>query len=150
MLNSILANCYERDIRKLIEEVNLFRSEEDLWRTQGSVKNSCGNLVLHIIGGLNFLIGATLVHTGYVRDRDQEFIRKGVERKDLVAQLEELIPMINETVNALTQEHMKAEFPIFFDKPKTSTSYVLVQLLAHLNYHLGQVNYLRRILEQTT
>ena len=140
-------NFYERDIRKLIEEVNLFNNEEDLWRTEGSVKNSCGNLVLHIIGGLNHFIGATLAHTGYVRDRDQEFIRKGVERKDLIAQLEALIPMINKTVNALTREDMEAEFPIFFDKPKTSASYVLVQLLLHLNYHLGQVNYLRRILE---
>ena len=111
------------------------------------MKNSCGNLVLHIIGGLNHLIGATLAHTGYVRDRDQEFIRKGVERKDVIVQLEELIPMIEKTVNALTQEDLDAEYPIFFDKPKTSTSYVLVQLLLHLNYHLGQVNYLRRILQ---
>jgi hypothetical protein len=147
MLSSVLANFYERDIRKLIEEVNLFRNEEDLWRTQGFVKNPAGNLVLHIIGGLNHFIGATLAQTGYVRDRDHEFIRKGVERKDLVAQLEELIPMINKTVNALTQEQMEAEYPIFFDKPKTSTSYVLLQLLLHLNYHLGQINYLRRIFE---
>jgi len=147
MLNNVLANFYERDIRKLIEEVNLFKNEEDLWRTQGSVKNSGGNLVLHIIGGMNYLIGATLAQTGYVRDRDQEFIRKDVARKDLVAQLAELIPMINETLIALTPEQMEAEFPIFFDKPKTSVSYVLVQLLSHLNYHLGQVNYLRRIFE---
>ena len=147
MPNKVLADFYERDIRKLIEEINLFRNEENLWRTGGSVKNSSGNLVLHIIGGTNHLIGATLAQTGYVRDRDQEFIRKGVAREDLVAQLEELIPMINKTVNALTPEHMEAEYPIFFDKPKTSTHYVLVQLLLHLNYHLGQVNYLRRILE---
>ena len=147
MLNRVLANFYERDIRKLIEEVNLFSDEERLWRTQGAVKNSSGNLVLHIIGGLNYLIGATLARTGYVRNRDQEFIRKGVERKDLVAQLEELIPMINETVTALTPQDMEAEYPVFFDEPKTSISYVLVQLLLHLNYHLGQVNYLRRILE---
>ena len=147
MLSDILANFYERDIRKLIEEVNLFTNEEDLWRTHGSVKNPGGNLVLHIIGGLNHFIGATLAHTGYVRNRDQEFISKGIERKHLVAQLKELIPMINETLNALTREQMEAEYPIFFDKPKTSTSYVLVQLLAHLNYHLGQVNYLRRLLE---
>jgi hypothetical protein len=147
MLNSVLANFYERDIRKLIEEVKLFRNEEDLWRTKGSVKNSSGNLVLHIIGGLNHLIGATLAQTKYVRDRDQEFIRKGVERKILVVQLEELIPMINETVNGLSSEDMEAEYPIFFDKPGTSTGYVLIQLLLHLNYHLGQVNYLRRVLE---
>jgi hypothetical protein len=147
MLNNILAEFYERDLRKMIEEVNLFNNEEDLWRTAGSVKNSCGNLVLHIIGGLNHFVGATLAHTGYVRDRDQEFIRKGEERKELVVQLEALIPLINKTVSALTPEAMEAEFPIFFDKPKTSVSYVLVRLLAHLDYHHGQVNYLRRILE---
>ena len=70
MLNILLANFYERDFLKLIEEVNLFRNEEDLRRTGGSVKNAGGNLVLHIIGGLNHLIGATLGLTGYVRDRD--------------------------------------------------------------------------------
>jgi len=144
MLNNVLTNFYERDIRKLIEEVNLFKNEENLWKTQGSLKNSSGNLVLHIIGGLNYLIGATLAHSGYIRDRDQEFIRKGVERKVLVAQLEELIPMINKTVNALDIE---AEYPLIFDDAKRSNSYVVIQLSLHLNYHLGQVNYLRRILE---
>jgi hypothetical protein len=147
MLNTMLANFYERDIRKLIEEVTLFRNEENLWKTHGSVKNSSGNLVLHIVGGLNYLIGTTLAHTGYVRDRNQEFIRKGVARNDLVRGLEKLIPMINETLRALTREDLESDFPIFFDKPNTTTSYVLVQLLAHLNYHLGQVNYLRRVLE---
>jgi len=144
MVNSILANFYERDIRKLIEEVNLFNTEEDLWRTQGSVKNSSGNLVLHIIGGLNHLIGATLAHTGYIRHRDQEFIIKNVARKELVAQLEELIPMINQT---LAQVQMEADYPIIFDDAKRTNNYVLTQLLLHLNYHLGQINYLRRILE---
>jgi uncharacterized damage-inducible protein DinB len=147
MLNSILTDFYEKDLRRLIEEVNLFSNEEDLWRTRGSVKNASGNLVLHIIGSLNHFIGATLAHSGYVRDRNQEFIRKGVDRKELVAQLEALIPMINETLNALTQEDLEAPYPIFFDKPETSTSYLLVRLLAHLNYHLGQVNYLRRVFE---
>lgn len=144
-LNHTLAEFYERDLRKLIEEVNLFKNEEDLWRTTGSVKNSSGNLVLHIVGGLNYLIGATLAKTGYVRNRDQEFTMKGVPRKELVEKLEALIPMVTQTLNALTPEDMETEYPIFFDKPKTSHSYVLVQLLAHLNYHLGQVNYLRRI-----
>jgi hypothetical protein len=144
MLNSVLANFYERDIRRLIEEVNLFTNEDDLWKTRGAVKNSSGNLVLHIIGGLNHLVGATLAKTGYVRDRDQEFIKKGVAKKDLVSQLEALIPMINKTVNTLDLE---AEYPIIFDDIKTSNNYVLVQLLLHLNYHLGQVNYLRRVLE---
>jgi hypothetical protein len=147
MLNNILANFYERDLRKLIEEINLFKNEEDLWKTEGSVKNSCGNLALHLIGGLNYLIGATLAKTNYVRNREQEFTQKNVARTELITQLEALIKMITQTLNALTPEQMEAEFPVFFDKPHASVSYVLVQLLAHLNYHLGQVNYLRRILE---
>lgn len=147
MLKTILAGFYERDIRKMIEEVNLFKNEEDLWRTAGTVKNSCGNLVLHIIGGLNHFIGATLAHTGYVRNREQEFSRKDVTRKELVAQLEKLILLINKTLNALTDEDMEEAFPVFFDKPGTSTGYVLTQLFAHLNYHLGQINYLRRMVE---
>lgn len=147
MLNSILANFYERDLRKLIEEVNLFSNEEDLWRTQGDIKNPAGNLVLHIIGGMNHLVGATLAQTGYVRNRHQEFISKGVARKDLVARLEELILMINHTLNTFTAADLEAEYPLVFDDMKTSNSYVLLQLLVHVNYHLGQVNYLRRMLE---
>ena len=146
-MNDILANFYERDIRKLIEEVNLFKNEEDLWKTHGSVKNSGGNLVLHIIGGTNYLIGTILSNTGYVRDRDQEFSRKGVSRKDLVMQLEQLIPMISNTLNSIGKEQIEAAYPIDFDGARRSNSYVLLQLLLHLNYHLGQVNYLRRTLE---
>lgn len=147
MLNSILANFYERDIRRLIDEVNWFKNEEDLWKTHGSVKNPCGNLVLHVTGGLNHFIGATLAKNGYVRNRDGEFNRKGVARKELVAGLEELIPLINQTLNRLTPEQMEADYPLFFDKPHTSSGYVLMQLLAHLNYHLGQASYLRRFFE---
>jgi hypothetical protein len=148
LLNTVLANFYTRDIRKFIEELNLFRNEEDLWKIQGSVKNSSGNLALHIIGGLNHFIGALLAKTGYVRNRDLEFSSKGVKRKDLVDQLEELIPLTNQTLSSLTQERMEAEFPIQFDDASNSTAYVLVQLLNHLNYHIGQVNYLRRFFER--
>ncbi|MEP7278510.1 MAG: hypothetical protein ABI813_07705 [Bacteroidota bacterium] len=99
MLNGILANSYERGFRQLIEEVNLFRNEEDLWKTQGSVINPAGNLVLHIIGRLNHLIGTVLAQTGYVRNREQEFTSKGIEIKDLVAGLEALIPLVGGTIN---------------------------------------------------
>lgn len=147
MLNLLLANFYERDLRKLIEEVNAFKNEEDLWKIQGTVKNSCGNLVSHLIGGLNHHIGTTLAHTDYVRNRDLEFSVKGTPRQELVARLEALIPMIKSTLETFTPEKMEAEFPVMFDGANNSNSYVLTQLLVHLNYHLGQVNYLRRILE---
>lgn len=147
MLSNVLSTLYERDLRKLIEEVNLFQNEENLWKTAGSVKNSSGNLALHIIGGMNHHIGANLAHNGYVRDRPQEFAKKGVPRKEMVAQLEALIVLVKSTLDDFTDAQMDAEYPVLFDDAHNSNSYVLVRLLAHLDYHLGQVNYLRRILE---
>jgi len=147
MLNNTLAAFYERDIHKLAEEVKLFKDEKNIWKVYGSVKNTSGNLVLHIIGGLNYFIGANLGQTGYVRNRQQEFALKGVDRATLVAQLEALIPMIHATFAGLGQEQMEGKYTIMFDDADNSTSYVLIQLLLHLNYHLGQVNYLRRGLE---
>jgi hypothetical protein len=144
MLSTTLATFYERDIRKLVDEINLFKKEENLWKTQGSVKNSAGNLALHIIGGTNFLIGTTLAKTDFVRNRDQEFIRKGVARQAIVTDLEALIPLIKSTLQSID---LDAEFPIVFDDASRTNSYVLIQLALHLNYHLGQVNYIRRIVE---
>lgn len=143
-INTLLSVFYARDIRKLIDELNLFKNEENLWKTTGSLKNSAGNLALHIIGGTNYLIGTTLANTGYIRNRDLEFTRKGVDRKELVAGLEALMPLIGET---LTKLNLEADYPRPFDDATRSNGYVLVQLLVHLNYHLGQVNYLRRMLE---
>lgn len=143
-MNNILADFYERDIRKLIEEVRLFKNEENLWKKEGHVPNSCGNLALHIIGNLNHFIGATLAATGYVRARDSEFTKRDVPRQYLVAGLEELIPIVRK---AIATADLDAEYPLLYDGAKRSTGYMLAQLLAHLNYHLGQVNYLRRVLE---
>lgn len=148
MLNSILANFYERDLHKLIEEVTLFKSEEDLWKTLGSVKNSSGNLVLHLIGGLNYFIGTNLGHTGYVRNRDAEFTAKYVDRSVLIAGIRELIGTVKSTIQSLTPAQLEAEYPVVFDGDRRPTIYLLTQLLAHLNYHLGQVNYLRRSLDE--
>ncbi len=147
MTNTEIAELYQRDIGKLIEEINLFRNEDNLWRTTGSIKNSSGNLALHIIGGLNYLIGNRLAHTGYVRNREEEFTTKNVARNLLVDQLEELIPMVTETLQSLSPKQMESPYPAFFDKENATNSYVITQLLLHLNYHLGQVNYLRRSLE---
>jgi hypothetical protein len=144
MLNILLADFYERDFRQLIEEINLFKNEADVWKTQGEIKNSAGHLVLHLIGGMNYLIGTNLAGTGYIRNRDLEFSAKPVSRSELISGVEALISLVTRTLQELEPKQMEAEYPTFFDKSGTTISYVLIQLLAHLNYHLGQINYLRR------
>lgn len=147
MLTDFLATFYERDLNRLIDEIKQFKKEENIWKTAGSIKNSCGNLALHIIGGLNYFFGTQLANTGYVRHRDQEFSSSGVDRSVLLNELEKLIPLIKKAFAEMTPGDMETGFPIMFDDAKNSKGYVLIQLLAHLNYHLGQVNYLRRILD---
>ncbi len=147
MFNNEFSELYKRNILKFIEEIKLFKNEDNLWRTYGDINNSSGNLTLHIIGGLNYLIGANLIKSGYVRDREKEFSDTGISRLIVVKQLEDLIPMIEETLHLMNSEQLNAEYPIYFDKPGATNSYVLTQLLMHMNYHLGQVNYLRRVLE---
>jgi hypothetical protein len=97
-MNTILAEFYERDLRKMIDEISAFKNEENLWKTHGSIRNSSGNLALHIIGGSNYLFGTLLAHTGYVRNRDAEFARKNVPRWELVDQLSTLIPLVTQTI----------------------------------------------------
>jgi hypothetical protein len=145
--NIEFAELYRRDIEKLITEIDLFKNEENLWKTTGSIRNSSGNLALHIIGGLSFHIGTTLANTSYIRHRDQEFITKGTSRKSLTDELRALISLIKETILSMTQERLNEPHPKFFDKENATISYVLTQLLLHLNYHSGQVNYLRRAFE---
>lgn len=147
MTTTELIQFYERDLQKVMEELGLFKKEEDLWKTQGTINNPAGNLALHLAGGLNFLIGTTLGNTGYIRNRDLEFSIKGVERKLIVQQLQEVVEMIRKTISSITKEELEKPFPIFFDKEGATISYVLTQLLLHINYHLGQINYLRRSLE---
>jgi len=144
MLNELLSHFYERDLGKLIEEVNTFEREEDLWRTQGDVRNSAGHLVLHIVGGMNHHIGANIARNGYIRNRNQEFNQPPVSRQELISKVKALIGIVNQTLNGLHPGQMEAQYPAFFDHEGTTISYVLIQLLAHLNYHLGQINYLRR------
>jgi hypothetical protein len=142
-----IANFYQRDIQKVIDEIRLFRVEENIWNTVGSINNSSGNLTLHLIGGLNYLIGSILAKTDYVRNRDTEFTVKGVNKGQLIEQLQELNSLLDKTINSLTPEQLENPFPIFFDKENATINYVLIQLLLHINYHLGQINYLRRTLE---
>jgi len=147
MLSSDLAGMYERDILRVAAEISAFTDERNLWRTAGSIRNPAGNLALHIAGGLNRFIGGVLGGTGYVRDRDREFGRTGVPRAEIIDALQQLASVARDTIGALAPAALDDPFPVFFDHEGVSTRYVLTQLLLHTNYHLGQINYLRRMLE---
>lgn len=136
---------FERDLKRVINELELYRNEADLWRVEKEIANSAGNLVLHLIGNLNTYIGKELGQTGYVRNRELEFSQKDVPREELIAKVNETITVIKNALPAVTDEMMQREYPLIVLQEGTSTEYFLVHLSTHLNYHLGQINYHRRL-----
>lgn len=148
MLQATLIEIYERDLNRLNEEINLYAQEENLWEIKAGISNSAGNLCLHLLGNLNHFIGATLGHTGYVRHRDDEFNLKNIPRQDLVTNIGNCSLVVKETLSKLTAEDFEKDFPLQLNGRTLSTTHMLVHLAAHLSYHLGQINYHRRLIDQ--
>lgn len=146
MLTGVLIELYGRDLDKLKAEVEQYSNEADLWKTGGEITNSGGNLTLHLIGNLKHFIGAVLGNSGYVRDRDAEFSTDGVSRAELLAEIDATALDVKSTLEKITDDDLAKTYPIeVFGHPMT-TEFFLVHLTTHLNYHLGQINYHRRML----
>lgn len=134
-----------RDLSKVRDEVNEFADEGSLWKDYPGINNCAGNLVLHICGNLQHFVGTTLGNTGYVRQRDQEFSRKNVSRDELLGELDKTMQVIEETLQNLSNDVLNGNYPVPFGDRTISTKQLLIHLLGHLNYHLGQINYYRRM-----
>src|SRR5215468_3701808 len=143
MLRETLIKLYDRDLSKLRTEIESYSDENDLWKTEGEITNSAGNLALHLTGNLKHFIGATLGNSGFVRDRDGEFSSKGITREQILTDIDKTVAVINETITSLTDEDFAKTYPIEVFGEPMSTGYFLVHLTTHFNYHLGQVNYHR-------
>lgn len=148
MLTETLKILFKRDLKRLINEIEQYSNEDDIWKIQGQINNSAGNLCLHIVGNLNTYIGNELGQTGYIRNRDLEFSLKNVSRQELLQKIENTIDTINETMDNFDESLLETEYPVLVFEYKTSIGYLLVHLTTHLTYHLGQINYHRRLIEK--
>ncbi|MCA6438534.1 MAG: DUF1572 family protein [Chitinophagaceae bacterium] len=149
MMIETLKILFKRDLERVKEEINLFETETNIWKVDGDVKNSAGNLCLHLVGNLNAYIGIGLAKTGYVRKRELEFSSKDISKAELIHKIDETLKVVLAGLDNLTESQMKENFPlVVWDKP-TEMEYTLVRLISHLNYHLGQINYHRRLIDSS-
>lgn len=146
MLVAILKTLFDRDLNKLYQEIEAYQTEEALWRIAPGISNSAGNLCLHLLGNLNTYIGAELAHTGYIRNRDQEFSARHIPRAQLLAGITETRRVVDAALAPLSDAQLAAEYPVVVWEAPTSLGYLLLHLTTHLAYHLGQINYHRRLL----
>jgi uncharacterized damage-inducible protein DinB len=148
MLTKTLSALFTRDLNKLKTEIAAYKNEAVIWKVQEGITNSAGNLCLHLVGNLNGFIGSELGNSGHVRQRDLEFSLKNIPREELIEKIEATITVVKQVVEQLTDEQLNSEYSLLVFKEKTTTQYFLVHLAMHLTYHLGQINYHRRLLDK--
>ncbi len=146
MMVEHISTHFDRDLQRLYTEIEAFPSEADLWRVSGVVANSAGNLCLHLCGNLEHFIGGLLGGSGYVRDREHAFAARNIPRAELLAEVDRTRKALAKAFATLGDERLQEPFPIPIQGEELNTAYFLLHLEGHLNYHLGQLNYLRRML----
>jgi hypothetical protein len=147
MLIETLKTLFNRDLNKLRQEIELFMNENNIWKVEHDIRNSAGNLCLHLIGNLNAFIGKAIGKIDYERNRESEFSLKNVPREELLNKIEKTIQVVNLSLTNMDQNILREDFPILVFEKKTSVEYMLIHLSTHLSYHLGQINYCRRLLD---
>ncbi|MEY4635203.1 MAG: hypothetical protein RJA55_1001 [Acidobacteriota bacterium] len=146
MLSQELSALYARDLTRLIQQLHAFPDTATLWQTRAGITNSAGNLALHLEGNLREFIGRLLGHLEYQRDRPREFSDSGIEQAELLARLTAVRDEIPPVIAGLTEEQLDADFPQVYVGRTLSNRQMLIHLDGHLSYHLGQIDYLRRVL----
>jgi hypothetical protein len=145
MVATELAALYSRDLTRLVQELRAFPDTAAIWKTVPGVTNAAGTLALHLEGGLRHFIGLRLGKIDYQRDRPLEFNARGIEREALIARIEAVQISIPKVIAALSDADLNVIDPHNgTDKPLTIRQW-LIHLYGHLSYHLGQVDYVRRV-----
>jgi uncharacterized damage-inducible protein DinB len=144
-INEEFAALFSRDLTKLAQQVQAFPDDASLWKRCGTM-NSAGNLVLHLEGNLREYIGRQLGGIAFRRERPLEFSSSGIPASELIQRIEEVKGVVWAPLSELSEETMAATFPENVLGVSISTRQFLIHLNGHLNYHLGQIDTLRRIL----
>lgn len=148
MITPVLIQLFEEGLTKLTGEISAYPDDASLWVTKDGINNSGGNLCLHLTGNLQHFLGAVLNDSGYVRNRDAEFKVKNIVKAKLLNEIEETKTAVRDTLEQVSKKVLDKTYPLPINGEMVNTEYFLVYLLAHLNYHIGQINYLRRLVTQ--
>jgi hypothetical protein len=135
----------ERELRAVRRELEAYPDDASVWRTVPGLPNTGGTLALHVAGNLRHFVGAILGGDGYRRDRDAEFARRDVPRSELIAGIDAAIAAVNRTLSNLPNERLAAPYPEPVAKRHVNTGVFGTHLVTHLAYHLGQLDYHRRV-----
>ena len=143
-----IAVVMTRELKALRREVESYPNDDKLWETAPGITNPGGNLILHLAGNIQYFVGAVLGGTGYKRYRDAEFGSRDLPKADLLREIDGAIAAVQTGMAKVTDADMKKPFPEAVGGVTPTTGAFLAHLAVHLGYHLGQVDYHRRIISR--
>src|SRR6266478_3636919 len=141
-----ITNVITRELKALRREIESYPSDGDLWEIQAGIANPGGNLALHLAGNLQYFVGNVLGKNGYVRNRDAEFGDKDVPRAELLREIDNAIAAVEMGMRSINEADLATPFPEAVGGVNSTTGAFLAHFATHLAYHLGQVDYHRRIM----
>jgi uncharacterized damage-inducible protein DinB len=141
-----IQSILERDLQKLENEIKAYPDDKSVWLIRGKIKNSAGTLVLHLCGNLQHYIGKQLGASSYIRNRDLEFSERNTPRNQLILEINKTKESVSTALDNLQDAILDMDYPEQVFGHAMSTRYFLIHLVGHFNYHLGQINYHRRLL----
>lgn len=144
-MKEIIKDILFIELQKLEQEMNSFADEVAIWKSYGEIKNSAGNLCLHVCGNLQHYIGSVLGNSGYVRNRDAEFSLKNLSKDLLLNEITKTNTVVGSTLEEMSDHDLQKIYKQDFLGKEVTTGYFLIHLIAHLDYHLGQINYLKKL-----
>jgi hypothetical protein len=145
MMIHFLRKLMVRDLEALRAELRAYPDERSVWECPSGISNSAGTLTLHLIGNLRHYVGANLGGTKYVRDRDAEFAGRDVSLAVLEAEIAEAIAEVNRALGGFDVSLLDKEYAPEVAGVRLPTELFLLHLATHLAYHLGQIDYHRRV-----
>ncbi len=130
----------------LRKEISSYKNESDIWKLGGNISNTPGNLCLHLCGNLQHYFGALIGKSGYIRNRDLEFSRKNVPREELLGEIENAIKAVSAVFDKIDEQDLSKPFADNTFGENAANGDAILHCAIHFGYHLGQINYHRRIL----
>ena len=149
-MTAAIGHMMLRELTSLLKEIEAYPNDADVWKVPAGITNSAGTLTLHLAGNLQHFVGAGLGKTGYVRDRPREFAARDLPRAELYREIGAAMKAVELTFARLTDADCGGDFPLPLGPVTVNTGDGLIHLAAHLAYHVGQVDYHRRLITGST
>ncbi|MEO8381299.1 MAG: DUF1572 family protein [Acidobacteriota bacterium] len=140
-LRTRITRVFPAQIRAAMEPL----TEEQIWWRPNEASNSIGNIVLHLTGSLDHFLNRNIGGFAFERNRPAEFAeRTAIPKSELLAAFDAMVARGAESFDRLTPERLEDPSPE--TKMHTIVFEDLMNILAHLANHTGQVVWISKML----